>query len=364
MTRVETQHWHLVEPLHDFLILLLRDTLKFCEGELVHHVSYDCCVTTLQGLVEKADQLYRITRYDVLRLGVQGVRQGDWDGYVLTLVKEVTGWANSLASVLVWLEVVNDCVGVRLRLHLQTVRVFPGGGFFMLPLFNHPVTLFAKKLSPKQGELVSGFPAHRLLLGVQPWDHFTLPGLLQHQPLAIFRVALFTTMPKTTVKLENRFPLRVITIHSGAKNLPLTSMPAPSVVDVDVTLLRLPLEPFDCNETASLLWIKSTLIGRSRRFYLIVGTVDFGLTTTAIICHMSCQMARLGESCLAFPASVGARNLLEICDQESVSVVKTHVQQRNTNLVIVGWNVGQDEVTVRLHRISSNTLLEMFFKKG
>ena len=24
MTKVETQHWHLVEPLHDFLILLLR----------------------------------------------------------------------------------------------------------------------------------------------------------------------------------------------------------------------------------------------------------------------------------------------------------------------------------------------------
>ena len=135
---------------------------------------------------------------------------------MLTLVKEVTGWANSLASVLVRLEVVDDCVGVRLSLHLRTARVCPGGGLFVLPLFNHPVTLFAQKLSPQQGELVGGFPAYWLLLGVQPWDHFALPGLLQHQPLAIFRVALFTTVPEATVKLENRFRLRVITIHFSA----------------------------------------------------------------------------------------------------------------------------------------------------
>ena len=77
VTRVETQYRHLVKPLNDLITLLLRDTLKFCEGELFHHVSYDCCVSTLQGLVEEADQLCRITGYDVLRLGVQSVRQGD-----------------------------------------------------------------------------------------------------------------------------------------------------------------------------------------------------------------------------------------------------------------------------------------------
>ena len=55
---------------------------------------------------------------------------------------------------------------------------------------------------------------------------------------------------------------------------------------------------------------------------------------------MSHQIASLGESCLAVPASVSARDLLEVCDQEGVTVVKTHVQQRTTNLVIVGWNVG------------------------
>ena len=31
-------------------------------------------MATLQGLVEEADQLCRIPRYDVLRLGVQSVR--------------------------------------------------------------------------------------------------------------------------------------------------------------------------------------------------------------------------------------------------------------------------------------------------
>ena len=166
------------------------------------------------------------------------------------------------------------------------------------------------------------------------------------------------------MELENRFRLLVIAIHSSAKNLPLPSMTATCMVDVDAPLLRLPLEPFDCNETASLLRVEGTLVGRRRCLYAVVGTVDFGLTTTATACHMSHQMARFGESCLAFPASVGARDLLEVCDQEGVSVVKTHVQQRNTNLIIIGWDVGQDEVTVRLHRVSSNTLLEMLFKKG
>ena len=75
---------------------------------------------------------------------------------------------------------------------------------------------------------------------------------------------------------------------------------------------------------------------------MVVGTVDFGLTTTAIVSRMPHQVVSPGESCLAVPASVGARNLLEVCDQESVTVVKTHVQQRNTNLGIIGWDMGQD----------------------
>ena len=77
VTRVEAQHRHLGNPLHDLLTLLLRDTLNVWEGELVHHVRYDCCMAALKGLVEKVDQLCRVPGYDVLRLGVQGVRQGD-----------------------------------------------------------------------------------------------------------------------------------------------------------------------------------------------------------------------------------------------------------------------------------------------
>ena len=160
---------------------------------------------------------------------------------MLALVKKIAGRANSLASVLVRLEVVDDCVGVRLRLQLRASHVFPGGGLFMLPLFKHPVALLAQKLSPQQGELEGDLPAHRLLLGVQPWDHFALPGLPQHQPLAIFRIALLAAVPKAAVELENRFRLRVIPIHSSAENLPLAPMSAPCVVDVDAPLLRLPL---------------------------------------------------------------------------------------------------------------------------
>ena len=234
----------------------------------------------------------------------------------------------------------------------------------MLPLFNNPVTLLAKNLGSLQGKLVGSFPAHRLLLDAQPCDHFALPGFLHHQPLAIFRVALLTTVPKATMELENRFRLLVITIHSSTKNLPLPSMTTTSMVNVGASLLRLPLEPFDCNETASLLRVEGTLIGRRRGLYAVVEAVDFGLTTTAIISRMPHQVVSPGESGLTVPTSVGARNLLEICDQEGVSVVKTHVQQRNTNLIIVGRDVSQDEVAVRLHLVSRNTLLEMLFKKG
>ena len=124
------------------------------------------------------------------------------------------------------------------------------------------------------------------------------------------------------MELENRFRLLVITIHSSPKNLSLASMAATCMVDVNASILCLPLEPLYCNKTASMLRVESALVGRSRRFYLVVGTVDFGLTTTAIVSRMPHQVVSPGESCLAVPASVGARNLLEVCDQESVTVVK------------------------------------------
>ena len=140
--------------------------------------------------------------------------------------------------------------------------------------------------------------------------------------------------------------------------------PAPRMVDVDAPPLRLPLEPFDCNEAATLLRVEGALVGRNRGLYAVGGAVDLGLAVAASVSHMARQVARLGESRLAFPASVGARNLLEVCDQEGVPVVKTHVQQRTPNLVIVGREVGQDKVSVRLNRVSRNTLLEMVFKQG
>ena len=79
VTRVETQHRHLVEPLNDFCItLLLLGYPQVSENENSFTTSATIAVmATLQGLVEEADQLCRIAGYDVLRLGVQSVRQGD-----------------------------------------------------------------------------------------------------------------------------------------------------------------------------------------------------------------------------------------------------------------------------------------------
>ena len=44
-------------------------------------------------------------------------------------------------------------------------------------------------------------------------------------------------------------------------------------------------------------------------------------------------------------------------------LINAHCQHRPTDFVIVGWKVGQDEVTVWLNRISCNALFEVLFKQ-
>ena len=134
-------------------------------------------------------------------------------------------------------------------------------------------------------------------------------------------------------------------------------------MNVNATPFCLPLKPLDCNETATLLRVKGALVGGRWKLDAGVGAADFGLPAAATVCHMPDQMTRLCESRLASPASVVVRNLLEVFDQKGVPVVKAHVQQRPSNLIIVGREVGQDEVAVRLNRVSCNTLFEMTFKQ-
>ena len=213
MTRIKTQHRHLCEPLHDRFALLLRDAVNVGKTKLVYHVRYDRCMATLKGLVEKMDQLCWVPRDDVLRLRVQGVRNGNRDGDMLALVEEVTGRTLSLTGVLVRLEVVDNCVGIRFRLPIWAAGVCPGGGLFVFPLLHHRVTPLAEKLSSDQGETI-GIPSfHRLTLGIPPCDHLTLPGLFPHKLLAIVGIALLATVPETTVELEDRLRLWVIPIH-------------------------------------------------------------------------------------------------------------------------------------------------------
>ena len=44
-------------------------------------------------------------------------------------------------------------------------------------------------------------------------------------------------------------------------------------------------------------------------------------------------------------------------------LVDAHCQHQPTDFVIVGWKVGQDEVTVWLNRISCNALFDVLFKQ-
>ena len=141
------------------------------------------------------DQLVRVPRNDVLRLGVQRVRDGYGDGHVLALVEEVGGEAIRLARVLVRLEVVDDRVGVRLRLPLGTAGGFPGGWLFMFPLLDHPVARLLQKLGSHPSETVGVLPLHGVALAVSPYNLLALFVVPRHESPSFVGVALLATVP-------------------------------------------------------------------------------------------------------------------------------------------------------------------------
>ena len=108
-------------------------------------------MATLKGLVEKMDQLCWVPRDDVLRLRVQGVRNGNRDGDMLALVEEDTGRTLSLTGVLVRLEVVDNRVGIRFRLPIWAAGVWclPRGWAFRVPTSPPPC-------NPPRGETEFG----------------------------------------------------------------------------------------------------------------------------------------------------------------------------------------------------------------
>ena len=130
----------------------------------------------------------------------------------------------------------------------------------MFPLLDNPVARVSQKLGSLQSEPVSNLPAHRLAMAVQPCLHLTLFGFLQYRAISIFGVALLATMPEATVKLKNGLRLGVIPIHLSVQNSTLAPMAAPGMMNVNAPLLRLPLEPFGCNEAATNLRIEGFLV--------------------------------------------------------------------------------------------------------
>ena len=72
--------------------------------------------------------------------------------------------------------------------------------------------------------------------------------------------ALRTAVPMTTIVLEYSFGLGVITIHGNIEDVSLAPMTTPCVMDVNPPLLCLPLDPFCSNKTATVVWIKGSLV--------------------------------------------------------------------------------------------------------
>ena len=138
VARIEADHRHLVDPVHDEVSLGCGDSLWVWREVPLFHIRYDCCMATLEGLVEEMDQLVGILGGDVLRLRVECVRNGYGDGYVLAFEGKVARRVGSLGLVLVRLEVVDNRVGVSFRLLLGAAGVCPRGWGFVFPLFSPP----------------------------------------------------------------------------------------------------------------------------------------------------------------------------------------------------------------------------------
>ena len=83
VARVEPDHRHLVDPVHDDVALGGGDSLWVGREVTLGDISYDSCMAPLKRLVEEMEQLVGILGGDVLRLGVECVRNGYGDGYVL-----------------------------------------------------------------------------------------------------------------------------------------------------------------------------------------------------------------------------------------------------------------------------------------
>ena len=281
---------------------------------------------------------------------------------MLALEGKVAGRAGSLTLVLVRLKVVDNRVGVCFRLLLWAAGGCLRGGLFVFPLLNHRVTRIAQKLGSLQSETVSILPSHGLALAVPSGYRIALFGLLLYKPISLFGVALLANMPEATMELKDGFRLGVITIHPGAQNVSLAPMTTTSVVNVNAPLLGFPLEPFCSDVAATVLGIKGFLVSGWWGFDAVVRADDLDLPTAATICCVTPQVARFCEACLTIPTGKVAGNLLDVADQESVTVVETHGPNRLANLVVIGWEMGQVEVTVGVHRVHHNTLLEVLFK--
>ena len=211
-------------------------------------------MATLEGLVEEMDQLIRVFRGNVHRLGVQGVRDGYGDGYVLAFKGKIPGRAGSLGLVLVRLEVVDNRVGVSFRLLLRVASVCPRSWVwvFVFPLLNHCVASVAEMLGSLQSESVGNFHCHCLALFVSPPYHLS--------SLVWLLVALLAPVPITSIVLEDSVGRGVITVNGNVEDVSLAPMIAPCVMDVNAPLLGLPLEPFGCDETATVVGIEGSLI--------------------------------------------------------------------------------------------------------
>ena len=251
VARVEPDHRHLVDPVHDEVALGCGDSLWVWREVPLFHIRYDSRMASLKRLVEEMDQLVGILGHNVLWLEVQGVRNGYGDGYVLALIREVPGRASSLGLVLVRLEVVDNRVGISFRLLLRAAGGCPRGWGFVFPLFHHCVTGVTELLGSHQSEPINNLPCD-CLAPIHPYHLLSLGWLL---------VALLATLPFTTMVLEDSVGLGMITVNGNVEDVSLASMATPCMMDVNSSLLCLPLEPFGANETATVVRIEGSLVG-------------------------------------------------------------------------------------------------------
>ena len=170
---------------------------------------------------------------------------------------------------------------------LRAPVIPPGARQLVLPSFNNCVAIAPEKI----GNVL------RLLVGVLSCDFAPIASFCNYlAPFFGAWEAIGTPVLITALVVKDGFAFWVITIDLAPQNCSLTPVATCLVVNVDAPLLCLVLQPANCLDTETAVWIKSLFENRLRREDPIAGTVELGLPREHVLAWRFKSPARVNRA--------------------------------------------------------------------